>query len=96
LRGCKVNEPMSNSEPTRTVWTKSIYDGLYLGLQKNHREAVLVAVADLKSKDISMPDILKQVREEKGAQGEADLKRLLSKVVVEKKGLLARLGALFK
>jgi hypothetical protein len=90
---------MSNSEPTRTVWTKSIYDGLYAGLDKGHRKAVMVAIADLKSKAISMPDILRQVREDKGADGESQLKRLLSSGGQDdtpNKGLTARIKGLFK
>ena len=90
---------MADSEPTRTVWTKSIYDGLYLGMEKNNRKAVLVALADLKSRDIAMPQIMKQVREDKGAKGEAELKRLMSDTGGAgdaKKGLFSRVRDLFR
>lgn len=89
---------MSNSEPTRTMWTKSIYDGLYLAMEKKNPKAVRVALADLKSNGASMPEILGKVREDKGVEGEAQLKRLVASGKQDdsaNKGLLARIKDLF-
>ena len=87
---------MSEQEPTRTLWSKSLFEGLYLAIEKSNRNAVKVAVADLRSKDFPMQEILRHVRTDMGADTEAKLKRLMqASGKNDKPGLVTKLKGFF-
>lgn len=86
----------AGNEPTRTMWTKSLFEGLYRAIEKGDPRAVRIAVADLKSKEFPMAEIVRHVREDKGDGTAATLKRLLEgPAKPEKGGLVAKLKGLF-
>ena len=75
---------MSKSDITRTLWSKTLYEGLYFAMEKNDAKAVMIAIADLKLKDFLMPEVLAQVRDDKGSEAEIKLKRMISKAETSK------------
>ncbi|TDJ60279.1 MAG: hypothetical protein E2O36_07850 [Proteobacteria bacterium] len=70
---------MTNSDVTKTLWSKTLYEGLFLALDKDNTRAVMAAIVDLKSKGYLMPDVLRQVREDKGGEAEKKLNLMLLK-----------------
>lgn len=87
---------MSNHEQTRTLWTKTLFEGLYTAIDKKDGKAVQIAVDDLRSKDFPLPEIMRHVQEDRGGAAVAILKQLLSGPVEDDSGLVQKLKNFFR
>ncbi|MEM7540551.1 MAG: hypothetical protein AAF384_03085 [Pseudomonadota bacterium] len=83
-------------EPTRTLWTKALFEGLYLAVEKKNAEAVRVALDDLKAKGIPANEILRYVREDQGKAGEAALRELMRSGDDDQRGIFFKLKNLLR
>ncbi len=92
---------MSNDEAT--LWSQTLYDSLFLTLKrgKGGERGVMLAMAELKAKQIPLEEVYNQVRRELGPDAVTRLKRIIStggKKPPEKKkgGLFSFIKNLFK
>ena len=87
---------MSPQEPARTIWTKSLFEGLYMAIERKDPKAVAVAMADLAGKDFPLQEVLRHVRADQGAETEQQLQRLLQPQAADDGGgLVGKIKKLF-